>query len=525
MNIAEILAARADSQPDTPAIIEGRGRRVRRTTFAELDRAAAQAAGLLWQAGLRAGDHVLILQRMSTELYVALGAIFRLGLVGMFVDPSAGREHVEHCCSLEPPQALVAGTKGHLLRLWSPALRAIPKKFVIGFPVPGAIRLSQAWRAQPCRKIAPCTPQSPALLTFTGGSTGDPKAALRTHGFLQAQHRILAQSLQLQIGDVDLTTMPIVLLANLASGVTSVIPDVDLRNPGAIDPATVVAQIREHQAVSSAASPAFFERLARHCAQEFLTLSSLRKLFTGGAPVFPRVMAQMQAVAPLARVLAIYGSTEAEPIAHIALDQIDSADHEGMLTGRGLLAGLPVAAIRVAILADRWRSGIGPFGSAEFATECLSANQPGEIVVSGEHVLTGYLHGRDDRAAKFRVDDAVWHRTGDAGYLDDRGRLWLLGRCSARIADKNGVLYPLAAEASAVDDPRIRRAALVAHAGRRILAVELFDPDVKPEREFLDRQLSWAQLDEVRTCRQIPVDRRHNAKIDYPGLLRLLRHD
>jgi olefin beta-lactone synthetase len=322
-----------------------------------------------------------------------------------------------------------------------------------------------------------------------------------------------------------LTTMPIVLLANLASGVTSVIPDGDLRNPGDIDPATVVAQIREHQVVSSAASPAFFERLARHCAQEFLTLSSLRKVFTGGAPVFPRVMVQMQAIAPLAEVLAIYGSTEAEPIAQIALDQIDSADHKGMLTGRGLLAGLPVAAIRVAILADRWRSGIGPFGAAEFATECLSANQPGEIVVSGEHVLSGYLHGRDDQAAKFRVDNAVWHRTGDAGYLDGRGRLWLLGRCSARIADKNGVLYPLAAEASAVNDPRIRRAAVVAHAGRRILAVELFDRHAKPEREFLDRQLSWAHLDEVRTCRKIPVDRRHNAKIDYPGLLRLLRHD
>jgi acyl-CoA synthetase (AMP-forming)/AMP-acid ligase II len=508
-----------------PAIIEGRGRRVRRTTFDELDRAAAQAAGLLWQSGLRAGDHVLILQPMSTELYVALAAIFRLGLVGMFVDPSADRKHIEHCCSLEPPRALIAGTRGHLLRLWSPALRAIPKKFVIGFPVPGAIHWSQMSRARVYGKIVPCTPQSPALLTFTSGSTAEPKAALRTHGFLQAQHRILAESLQLKTGDVDLTTMPIVLLANLASGVTSVIPDVDLRRPGAVDPATVVAQIREHQAVSSAASPAFFERLARHCARNSLILSSLRKLFTGGAPVFPRVMAQMQAMAPLADVLSVYGSTEAEPIALIALDQIDSADYQAMLTGRGLLAGLPVAAIRLAILADRWGSGIGPFGNAAFATECLPANQPGEIVVTGEHVLRGYHHGRDAQASKFRVDDAVWHRTGDAGYLDGRGRLWLLGRCSARIADKNGVLYPLAAEACAVDDPRIRRAALVAHAGRRILAVELFDPHAQPERDLLDRQLRWAHVDEVRTCRTIHVDRRHNAKIDYPGLARMLRLD
>ncbi|MGE5191929.1 MAG: AMP-binding protein [Deltaproteobacteria bacterium] len=523
MNIAEILAVRAQSQPDVPAIIEGIGRRVRRTTFARLDSAAAQAAGLLRDAGLRAGDPALILQPMSTELYVALAAIFRLGLVAMFVDPAAGREHVERCCALERPRALIAATRAHLLRLRSPALRAISKKFVIGPPVPGAVRWSRAALAAPCEAIVPCPPEAPALVTFTSGSTGEPKAALRSHGFLHAQHRILADALQLKAGDVDLTTMPIVLLANLASGVTSLLPAVDLRYPGAIDPAPVVAQIGEHQPVSSAASPAFFERLARHGAQRSLALPSLRKLFTGGAPVFPRLLEGMQRLAPLAEVQAVYGSTEAEPIARIALDEIEPADREAMRAGRGLLAGAPVGAIRVAILPDRWGTRIGPFASADFVGECLPANRPGEIVVSGEHVLPGYLHGRDEQATKFRVDGAVWHRTGDAGYFDDRGRLWLLGRCAARIADGNGVLYPLAAEACAVDDPRIHRAALVARDGRRILAVELADPQDRPERAFLDGHRRRARVDEVRVCREIPVDRRHNAKIDYLRLERMMK--
>ena len=54
---------------------------------------------------------------MSADLYVALLAIFRLGMVALILDPSAGRDHTERCCALYPPQALIASTRAHLLRL------------------------------------------------------------------------------------------------------------------------------------------------------------------------------------------------------------------------------------------------------------------------------------------------------------------------------------------------------------------------------------------------------------------------
>src|SRR5205807_4714256 len=133
----------------------------------------------------------------------------------------------------------------HLLRLWAPALRRIPVKFSVGrLPVPGARPWSN-YRGVPRHDdILPAEADTPALLTFTSGSTGQPKAAVRTHGFLLAQHRALERSLRLQPGEIDLTTLPIFLLANLASGVTSVVPNADLRYPGSIDPSRVVAQIR-----------------------------------------------------------------------------------------------------------------------------------------------------------------------------------------------------------------------------------------------------------------------------------------
>ncbi|MFN4261825.1 MAG: AMP-binding protein [Gemmataceae bacterium] len=517
MNIVEILRRHARERPHVPAIIDTQRGRARVTTFAELDQASAQAATLLRQHGLRPGAAVLILQPMSLELYVALLALFRLGLVAMFLDPSAGREHMRRCCALQPPAALIASGKAQLSRWLTPALFCIPTIFALGLTLPGAIPWSRSRRLPPCSDLFPCAADTPALLTFTSGSTGQPKAAVRSHGFLIAQHRTLENSLRLQPETIDLTTLPIVLLANLASGVTSLIPNADLRNPGAVDPVPILCQIDRHRPASSAASPAFFERLIAACVQQGRALPSFRRLFSGGAPVFPRLLDQLQSVAPQAEVVAVYGSTEAEPIAHIARHEISDEDMIAMREGKGLLAGGPVTDIQLCILRDQWGTAIGPFTEETFLQERQPTNIPGEIVVNGDHVLTGYLHGQGDDETKFRVGDAVWHRTGDAGYLDEQGRLWLLGRCSARIGDDKGELFPFAVESAVYQDPAVRRAAVVAHAGRRLLLVEPF-AGMAVDVETIQRQVAWACLDEIRLCTRIPVDKRHNAKIDYPAL-------
>ncbi len=520
MNLVEILRLHAATRPEAAALIDTRHRRSRVLTFQGLDRASARVAHRLRSAGVRPGDVALVFQPMSADLYVTLVAVLRLGVVAMFVDPWAGRDHLEHCCALCPPKALIATPRAHLLRLVSPALRRIPLTFSAGWPVPGATTLSWADTGACDDAVEPCEPGDPALLTFTSGSTGPARAALRSHGFLRAQHRVLAQSLELAPGEVDLTALPIFVLANLASGVTSLIPDADLRQPGAIDPGPVVAQIDAHRPTRVVASPAFFERLAQYCAAHGRILPAFTRLFTGGAPVFPDLLEQMRGVAPRAEITAVYGSTEAEPIAHVAHPAIRTEDVSAMLEGRGLLAGLPVPAIRLRILPDRWGTPLGEYSERAFDAACLPPGAPGEIVVSGEHVLGGYLNGRGDQETKFAVEGTRWHRTGDAGYLDPQGRLWLLGRCAARIEDPRGTLYPFAVECVARQHPGVRRAALVGHHGRRILALEL-DRPVADAATFRDA-LAWTRIDEVQVHRVIPVDRRHNAKIDYPALQALL---
>ncbi len=517
MTIGDKLSEQARVRPETVALIDDAAGRT--LTFAQLDEEVAKAAAWWRARGLKRGEAVLVFVPMSADLYVVLLALFRIGAVALFLDPSAGREHLERCCARWTPDALLAIPKAHLLRLRSRALRAIPLKVTTGGWLPGTTRWLAGVTAERVT-MSDARPEDAALVTFTSGSTGVPKGAVRTQGFLLAQYRALAPSIALEPGDVDLATLPVFTLANLAAGVTTVIPDVDLRKPGAVDAARVWTQIERRGVNRITASPAFFERLIEEGRARGATLDGLKKLHTGGAPVFPRLLEALQALAPKADVVAVYGSTEAEPIAHVGAHEIGADDLAAMRGGRGLLAGVPVDEVKLRVVRDRWGVVRGALNAEEFAAECLKAGETGEIVVAGDHVLPGYLGGIGDEETKFRVAGEVWHRTGDAGLLDGQGRLWLAGRCAARIEDVRGVLYPFGVECVAMTFPMVRRAAMVALNGKRVLVVEA-ERDERLAAD-LSAAVAWAQVDDVRFMATLPVDKRHNAKVDYPELRRRL---
>jgi acyl-CoA synthetase (AMP-forming)/AMP-acid ligase II len=518
MNVAEILREHADRRPHDAALIDRRHGRSRTVAYAQLEQAAGQMAALLHAHGLRPGDAVLVFHKMSAELYIAIAGLLRSGLTAMFLDPSAGRRYIDACCALHRPRAMIAGSTMHCLRLVSAEMRRIPLKFSIGCRVPGAIRAESARRLPYRREVFAAEADSPALLSFTTGITGEPKAAMRTHGFLLAQHAAIEQNLDLQPGDVELVTLPIFVLANLASRVTSILPAGDIRRPDAIAPEPIVRQILTHRPTRAAAPPSFLERLADYCQARQLTLPNLRRILTGGGPVAPRLFTRLHDMAPNADVVVVYGSTEAEPISTMAASRMDAADRAAMFGGRGLLVGAPAPHLDLRIMRDQWGVAIGPLADDDFHQLCQPPRQMGEIVVSGAHVLSTYLYDRGNDQNKFTVDGVPWHRTGDAGYLDDCGRLWLVGRCAARVDDQRGALYPLGVEHAALQHEYIRRAALISHRGQRVLAVELSRRANNPDLASLLKSLSFAGIDAIHILRRMPMDRRHNSKVDYRSL-------
>lgn len=508
-NVVATFLATARTRPDRAAIID-RGKRDRRTTFAELDDWSARLATLLRAHHVRPGDRVLLLHAPSAELYAFVIALLRIGAVATVLEPSASRTQVAAALDASRPRALFASRIGGLLALAMPLLRRVPLKLTSARWIPGAISIRGARRLAPTANLEPVGSDHPALLTYTSGSTGIPKGAIRTHAVLRAQHEAL-RMLAASAGEIDLVSLPIVVLSNLGAGATSVLPDANLRRPGAIDPTPVLAQIARHRATRITASPALVERLVTGTGAS-AALTGVTRIATGGGPVFPDLVARARSVCS-AEVVAVYGSTEAEPIAHLAGRELSSADLGAMRGGAGLLVGRPAPEVALRIVARG-----ATIASALDATP--TARTVGEIVVSGAHVVPGYLDGRGDAETKVDHGGRIWHRTGDLGYLDERGRLWLLGRANAAIDDGRGTLFPFAVECAARLVIPGRTIAVASARGKRLLLAS----ERLGARELaeLDGALRWASLDAVLDECPIPLDRRHNSKVDYPALQRLL---
>lgn len=522
MNVIEIFQESARQHATQVAIVSGRAGRERSIVFGELDRRSRQIAALLLQEGLQPGDAVVVLVPMSPQLYAIMAALLRLGMVPVFAEPAALRETLGRALSSLRVRGFVGIPAACAARLLIPELRRIQRVFVAGTFFPGAVSLRAAGTLAPSEHLEATAADAPAILTFTSGSTGRPKGVLRSHGVLADTHRILSAHLGLMPGGLDVAVLPIVVFANLGAGVGSLIPDADLTRPGAIDPTRLARQIDALSPDGIVASPALLERLADEALSRGAHFGSLRRVFAGGAPVFPRVLDKLAAVAPAARIHALYGASEAEPMAVLACDEFGAGERSAMHLGKGLLAGRPVPELQMRILRDRFGETCGPWTLAQFDAARAGPQEVGEIVVSGAHVVASYLGGEGDLEHKIRVGPDTWHRTGDAGWLDARGRLWLGGRCAARIEDSHGRRYPLAVDAALSDNAALSRATLIRHRDSVLLVVEARSPSDEETLAAIGRAMAWAGADQVVAIRRFPMDRRHNAKIDYPRLQRML---
>lgn len=520
-NIIQRLQAAAAAVPRQAALVQPfasahNGKKIPDATisFADLEQESAGYARFFLRQGLGPKDTALLLMPPGIAFYTLFLALARIGVSVMLVDPGVGLSHFTACTRQVRPTVFIAPPKGHLLRLrpgFSGPLRAFSLSFL---PLTTRIRpLPQKTERE--ASTLPLSADHPALITFTSGSTGRPKAILRTHGFLLRQGDALAALMPARPGDVEFCTFPVFTLANLAQKVTTILPPAGIRRLSDTRMEDVSACMRHHKASRLLASPDFCARLCREAEDAESCFETLHTIHTGGGPVHLSLLAALAARAPKASICSLYGSTEAEPVALQEYAALRDHWHEKVRTGNGLPAGRPVGTVQLRILQDSTGQALPLLTEKAFSSLCLPPGQTGEIVVSGPLVQKGYMNPEDDAETKIRVGDTVWHRTGDAGYCDADGVVWLMGRCSAKIQTQDKTLYPLAVEAAAALLPHTRRSALVRVRDKVLLAVE---GEEIPEAQRESFMKEHSALDAIVFLPHIPVDSRHNSKVLYNEL-------
>lgn len=505
MNITSVFLEQAQLRPDSIALIDRDDTTI---TYRQLADSVKQTAAHLQKKGIHRGDRVLIFIPMSIDLYRTVLALFYLGATVVFLDEWVNKKRLALCCELVSCKAMIGSRKALLLTWFLPPLRRLP------------IRLDTRITGTDIES-APFSvdPEETALITFTTGSTGIPKAADRSHAFLKAQFEALKIDIDPQPGEIAMPILPIVLLINLGAGVTSVIADFPARKPEKMVPEKIVDQITRHQVKRITSSPYVVDRLATFLQQVGERAPSVKQIFTGGAPVFPAMARNLDKGFPEASVQIVYGSTEAEPISKAPSAEVLSRH----LPGTGLFVGEihEGCALRIIpITADP----IPARTLEEWTAMSLPAGEIGEIVVAGEHVLKRYI---DNQKAwndnKIIVAGEVWHRTGDAGFVDDNGDLYLTGRARQMIRSGQMWIAPFLWEEQLGALDGVGLGTVLEKEGELVIVLEASRQqaaDITKEALSELDILRGLEVDyRLVFLRKMPRDPRHNSKIDYAKLM------
>lgn len=447
----------ATARPAAPAIsIEGTS-----LTHGELDSRAARAAGWFRARGLRPGDRVLLCAPNSIALVVAYMATLRVGATAVPVGPMLTQpELAAIVAEAKPFVALADGSALAQLQVISAASREVWK--VVGLS-------SKEWqRAETLEsQWSPIGPggvpgDSTAMLAFTSGTTGSPKAALLSHANLLSSIRGAMLAWRWSSDDVLVHALPLThqhglggLHATLLSGSRAIIHS-------RFDAFRTAATIATTRATVFFGVPSTYQRLIAHEGISREAFTSLRLAISGSAPMSPALFEQVAGLIgkqPLER----YGTTES------GLDT--SNPHDGPRVPGSV--GLPLPGVFLGIMS--------PDGTP------LKPGSTGEIVFRGPQVFSGYLDQSDSASAFY---PGGWFRTGDVGEIHPgSGYLTITGREKEVIITGGLNVFPREIESILEAHPDVQAAAVIGvvseHWGEEVTAFVVPSRDHTPIPEDL----------------------------------------
>lgn len=547
MNIASRLTQNAKKTPDKRAVVFPKFNM--RTgkydysslTFKELDILSNKFALQLSKLGLKKGDKTLLFLRPNLDFSAMAFALFKLGVVPVFIDPGMGKKNLLKCIKESSPVALIAEKEIHLIKLFykdafkSVRMNVTNGSFTFGKMI--SIAKMKKEKIQGFNSIH-FDPEDTAAILFTSGGTGTPKGVVYTHRIFDQQTSMLQDLYQLTNNDIDMPGFPLFSLFTIAMGMTSCIPDMDPTKPGSCDPKKLVQNIKDQKPTFVAGSPAIWERVADYCIEHGITLPTIKYVVMFGAPVSVRIHRKFRPLLPNGTTYTPYGATEALPVSNISGEFVLKNTAQLSDEGFGTCIGKPTPGVEIKII--KVSDDVIPRFSNDLELPVLEV---GEIIVKGPTVTREYfnLPKQTAEAKIYESEDTngpFWHRMGDLGFIDRAGLLWFCGRKSHMVVGATHNYYPIPIEAIFNKHPAVKRSALVGlgTVGNQtpVIVIERKDGQYlsgKGRSIFESELLAVAKkyphtkdIQKIYLSKAMPVDVRHNIKIDRLKLKAEIEH-
>ena len=401
--IGDLLRRSATRHPDRTAIVDGDLRR----TYRELDDAVNRAANALAERGLAKGDRLALLGHNSYGFVVTYFACARLGVICVPINYMLSAGEVAYILEHSGATAMVA--EDLLIELAEAGIAAagapIAVRGVIGEQRDGWESVA-GWTthrdaAEPTVDLAD---DDTVELLYTSGTESRPKGTMLTSRSLIAQHTSCFVDGEMTPDDVEVHALPLFHSAQLHCFFTPSIHlgAVNVLLPKA-DPAAMLAAVEAERATKLFCPPTVWIALMNHPDFDRRDLSSLRKGYYGASIMPVEVLAELGERLPGVRLFNFYGQTEMSPVATVLRpeDQVRKAGS----------AGRPALSVETKIV--------------DLDGRPVAAGEVGEIVHRSPQAMVGYW---DDPAKTAETFRGGWLHTGDLGYLDDEGYLYVVDR-------------------------------------------------------------------------------------------------
>jgi long-chain acyl-CoA synthetase len=440
MNVTQGLRRVLQTNPEGIASVDGD----RRRSWREIGARVARLAGGLQQLGVKRGERVAVLM-LNSDRYLEL--YLGIAWAGAVIVPTNIRwSHAEIEDSLHDCRASVLVVDKAFAAMGVELAKAVSLKLIYADDDAGPTEADDYEKL-----IATSQPIADAMsgreelagIFYTGGTTGRSKGVMLSHANIVSNALHMLSEGLLPDGTIYLNAAPMFHLANGGAMFASLIgggSNVIIRT---FNPELVMAAIEQEKVTATLLVPTMIQMLADHPIFGTADLSSLKRIMYGASPISEALLNRAMAGLPGTAFHQLYGMTELSPLAtHLPWDQ-----HTGEAAtkkNRQRACGRAAVGCEVRIV-DTGRKPVGP-------------GVVGEVAVRGQNVMMGYWE-RPEETAKAVIDG--WMHTGDGGYMDEEGFVYLVDRVKDMIISGGENVYSMEVENVIAQHPSVSQCAVI----------------------------------------------------------------